>query len=115
MEHLRFLDLSNNEVTKEQGYREFVLQKLTKNLKFLDGYVLSIMMCIICVLININIYNSRDSIVNGLTESASDSEGGGQDGGEDGGSESEGKLNFMHIYRIFMQKTLCNIRIHYYS
>lgn len=49
-------------------------------------------MCIICILINININNSRDSIVNGLSESASDSEGGEQDG-EDGGSESEGKLD----------------------
>lgn len=32
------MDLSNNEVTKQQGYKEFILEKFSKTLKCLDGY-----------------------------------------------------------------------------
>ncbi|VVC27663.1 Leucine-rich repeat,Leucine-rich repeat domain, L domain-like [Cinara cedri] len=60
LENLKSLDLSNNEVTKQQGYKEFVLQKFTKTLKYLDG----------------------ETIANGKTESDSDSD-------DDDGSECE--------------------------
>lgn len=32
------MDLSNNEVTKEPGYKEFVLENFTRTIISLDGY-----------------------------------------------------------------------------
>lgn len=87
------MDLSNNEVTKLQGYKEFVLEKFSKTLKYLDGYDLlnfihySIVICFSNTLININ-YNSRDTIANGKTESDTNSD----EEEEEDGSESEGKI-----------------------
>jgi len=37
LQRLIILDLSNNEVTKEQGYKELVLEKFSKSLRTLDG------------------------------------------------------------------------------
>jgi len=61
LERLKILDLSNNEVTKQQGYKEFILEKFAKTLKCLDG----------------------DNLVNGKNESDSDSDE------EDSESEAE--------------------------
>ncbi|XP_025425329.1 acidic leucine-rich nuclear phosphoprotein 32 family member A [Sipha flava] len=65
LERLKFLDLSSNEVTKQEGYKEFVLEKFSKTLRCLDG----------------------DSLLNGKDESDSDS-----DDDEEDGSESEAEV-----------------------
>lgn len=52
LEHLKVLDLSNNEVTKQEGYKEFIVSHFSKSLKCLDG----------------------DNLCNGKYESDSDSE-----------------------------------------
>jgi len=36
------LDLSNNEVTKEEGYKEYIIEYFAKSIKCLDGYDLNI-------------------------------------------------------------------------
>lgn len=36
------MDLSNNEVTKEEGYKEYVIEYFAKSIKCLDGYDLII-------------------------------------------------------------------------
>ncbi|XP_050441639.1 acidic leucine-rich nuclear phosphoprotein 32 family member A [Adelges cooleyi] len=60
LKQLKFLDLSNNEVAKVQGYKEFVKEKLTGVLKYLDG----------------------EKVANGVSEPGSDSD-------ESADSESE--------------------------
>ncbi|KAL5241341.1 hypothetical protein ACI65C_008751 [Semiaphis heraclei] len=52
LKRLKYLDLSNNEVTKEEGYKEYVIEYFSKTIKCLDG----------------------DSFFNGKHESTSDSD-----------------------------------------
>lgn len=86
------MDLSNNEVTKEQGYKEFILEKFSKQLKSLDGYdpfiiYIYIKLCINIINYKLNNYYFREPLRNGKNETDSDS-----DEDEDG-SESEGKVS----------------------
>lgn len=79
------MDLSNNEVTKEEGYKEYVSEYFSKTIKCLDGYD-SILITVFIMLI-LNIYNFRDIYLNGKYDSDSGSDLNGEDG-----SESEGKI-----------------------
>lgn len=51
LKRLKYLDLSNNEVTKEEGYKEYVIEYFAKSITCLDGYVL--------VIINYSFYHVK--------------------------------------------------------
>ncbi|XP_050521430.1 acidic leucine-rich nuclear phosphoprotein 32 family member A-like [Daktulosphaira vitifoliae] len=66
---LKILDLSNNEVVKEDGYKEFVKEKFANSLKYLDG----------------------DSLKNGKNDSFNSSDSGEEDDSESEAEEEEGE------------------------
>lgn len=54
LECLKYLDLSSNEVTKEEGYKEYVIEYFSKTIKLLDGYD-SVILTTVFIMLVLNI------------------------------------------------------------